>query len=239
MDPDSSLGSFRLFGSITSADPLRLGDEVARLTDAGVDGIHIDIADGVFTPEFTFGLRVLRAVTAATSVLVDVHLMCVRPEAHLSQLAGIRDARMRVAVHIEACPYPWRTISLARQLGLRVGLAVNPATPPGSLGALASAVDFVNLLTTEPDFSGEHLLPGSAQRVAAARALMPRPACLQVDGGITLEVARDLVAAGADEIVVGRALFAASDTRQAVDAFREAAASASPSWQKASDGRDR
>jgi ribulose-phosphate 3-epimerase len=233
MDSDTSRGSFRLFGSITSADPMSLGDEVGRLTDAGVDGIHVDIADGVFTPDFTFGLRVVRAVAAATSVLVDVHLMCVRPEVQLSQLAGICDPRMRVAVHIEACAYPWRTISLARQLGLRVGLAVNPATPPESLGALASAVDFVNVLTTDPDFAGERLLPGSAQRVAAARALMPRPVSLQVDGGIRLEVTRDLVAAGADEIVVGRALFAASDTRQAVDAFRTAAASASPSYRVA------
>jgi ribulose-phosphate 3-epimerase len=115
---------------------------------------------------------------------------------------------------------------------------MNPATPPGSLGALASAVDFVNLLTTEPDFSGERLLPGSVERVAAARALMPGPVCLQVDGGVTIDVARDLVAAGADEIVAGRALLDVSETRQAVDAFRAAAAGTSPSWQKAANGHD-
>ena len=156
--------STQLFASVTSADLLRLGDEVDRLLAAGVDAIHLDVADGVFVPDLTFGLRTVRAVAEATDAPLDLHLMVERPEDVLRELAGIRP--LRVAVHLEACPYPWRTLSLARSLGLTPGLALNPGTPIGALEDLGAAVSFVNLLSTEVDFAGERLLPGTERRIS-------------------------------------------------------------------------
>jgi len=201
----------RVLASIRSLDPLELGAGCHRLLEAGVDGLHVDIADGVFVPELTVGPNVVRALAARTAALLDVHLMVAGPEPYIRALAEA--GATRVAFHLEAAPYPWRLASLARTLGLGVGIALNPATPLAALEPVIAAIDFVNLLTTELDFDGERLLPGSAERIAAARELLPREIPIQVDGGIDDRNAGDLVAAGADELVVGRALGGAAGAR--------------------------
>lgn len=210
----------RIFASIRSVDPTELGTASERLLTAGVDGLHVDLADGVFVPELTFGVAVARALLERTQALLDVHLMVVRPEEYLPILAqaGIR----RVSFHLESAPYPWRVCSLARSLGIEVGLALNPATPLTVLETIGAAVDFVNLLTTEPDFAGEQLLPGSIERAAAARRLLPEHVLLEVDGGIDAETGRSLADGGVNDFVIGRAIAGANDWNRAVEQLRHA-----------------
>jgi len=209
----------RILASIRSVHPLHIGGGCRRLLDAGVDGLHVDIADGVFVPELTFGPHVVVALLERRTAPIDVHLMVTRPEQYLPELAKAGAAR--VSFHLEAEPYPWRVCSLARSLGMEVGVAVNPATPLAVLKPVVSAVDFVNVLTTEIDFAGEQLLPGSADRVAAARNLLPTRVRLEVDGGVNSGNAAALVDAGADELVVGRAITGADDWRGAVAELRD------------------
>ena len=209
----------RILASIRSVDQLQLGAGCERLLDAGVDGLHVDIADGVFGPELTFGPLVVGALLERTTALIDVHLMVSRPEQYLPGLAEA--GATRVSFHLEAEPYPWRVCSLARSLGMEVGAAVNPATPLAALEPVASAVDFVNLLTTEIDYAGEQLLPGSAERVAAVRSLLATRVRIEVDGGVNVENIAPLVNAGADELVVGRAITGADDWRRALVELRD------------------
>jgi ribulose-phosphate 3-epimerase len=209
----------RILASIRSVDPLQIGDGCRRLLDADVDGLHVDIADGVFVPELTFGPHVVAAVLEDTAALVDVHLMVSRPERYLPELA--KAGVIRLSFHLEAEPYPWRVCSLARSLGMEVGVALNPATPLTLVEPVVRAVDFVNLLTTELDFAGERLLPGSAERVAAARTILPAGVRLEVDGGINSGNAAALVHAGADELVVGRAITGPADWGRALAELRD------------------
>jgi ribulose-phosphate 3-epimerase len=137
--------------------------------------------------------------------------------------ALIGSGASRLSFHLESTRYPWRVASLARQAGVVVGVALNPITPISSIEALGPSVDFVNLLTTDPDLFGEQLLPGMPDRVAAARALLPEATALEVDGGVDAGNIAELRAAGADEYAVGRAVCGATDWAAALGTLRAAA----------------
>jgi ribulose-phosphate 3-epimerase len=210
----------RLLVSTAAADPLHVGAAVALLRDS-VDALHVDLADGRFVPSLSGSVELVAALAAGQPLAVEVHLMVQEPERWLPGLAAARAAR--AIVHLEASPYPWRTVALARRLGLAVGMALNPATPIGALETIAPLTDLVSLLTTEPDEAGELLLPGMAERVAAARRMLPGRVVLEVDGGVAEATARSLVAAGAGSLVAGRAILRASDPVAAAARLRAAA----------------
>lgn len=208
----------KIFASLSPADPLYLAATISRLETAGLDGLHIDFADGRFTPALEGGLDMLRAVRSATRLPIAVHLMLVEPERWIGpvQAAGAD----RVSVHIEASPYPWRLRAIARRRNIEFGLAINPTTPLGVLESVAEVPDFVSLLTTEPDDLGEFFLPGMLPRIAAARRSLPESVEIEIDGGVTREVCKTAIAGGVGAVVAGRALLNTSNWKQAVDEFR-------------------
>lgn len=214
----------KIWASISSIDLGELVDIAQRLEDAGVDGIHVDVSDGVFVPELTFGHRVVAALTSRVSLPVEAHLMVVDPEKHLAAFAG--SGARRLSFHVEATQYPWRVAWMVRDLGMQVGVAINPATPSTQLSYLDEAIDFVNILTTEPDFKGEKLLPEMDQRVRQVSTTSSASTTVQVDGAMSAAMLPDFARAGATEFVVGRALVAASDMAAEVVSLRQAFRSA-------------
>jgi ribulose-phosphate 3-epimerase len=199
----------KIWASISSIDLGELVDIAHQLEEVGVDGIHVDVSDGVFVPELTFGHKIVAALTSRVSLPVEAHLMVVNPEKHLAAFAAAGAAR--VAFHLEATQYPWRVAWIARDLGMQVGVAINPATPPPRLSYLDDAIHFVNVLTTEPDLRGERLLPEISRRVHQISQTVGASTAIQVDGAISVETGADLAKAGASEFVVGRSLLSASD----------------------------
>ena len=209
----------RIWASITSIDLGELVDVGARLQEAGVHGIHVDVSDGVFAPEITFGHRVVQALTSRLSLPVEAHLMVSDPERQIAPLVDAGAAR--VAFHLEATRYPWRVAGMTADLGVLAGVAVNPATPLDQLSHLSEGVSFVNVLTTEPDTRGERLLPRMADRVRQVVGLAA-PTAVQVDGGMGPESLAAMAAAGASDVVVGRALVAAADLGTRLQELRAA-----------------
>jgi ribulose-phosphate 3-epimerase len=223
---EQSGGHVRLWASITSFDFMSIGDDARRLEAAGIDGIHLDIADGHFVPFLTFGPRLARAIKEALWIPVEVHLLVEDPETYLRQLAGCRIER--VAFHVESTRHPWRVASLGRSLGFEVGAALNPVTPVSVAADLGTAIDYINLLSTDHDFDGDRLLDGTVGRVRKACASIAAGVRIQVDGGVSQGHVAGLVAAGADDLVVGRAICNAPDWTTAVAALRVGCARIDP-----------
>ena len=210
----------RIFGSLTAADPAALGAAADRLIAHGVDGIHLDLGDGHFVPFLTFGVELVVALRRRLpTVVLDVHLMVDDPERYLVAIAAAHVDR--IAFHAESTHYPARVTAVARQHGISaVGIALNPGSPLSIVPAHRSGLAFVNLLTTEPDQAGECLLDGSAERVAGLRSIVGSDLPVMVDGGVTSANAGRLVAAGASELVVGRALAGSDDPASFLRAIR-------------------
>jgi ribulose-phosphate 3-epimerase len=223
---DGAQDEVRLLASLTSLSPLALGDDARHLIEAGVDGIHVDIGDGHFVPFLTFGLTLISSLADSVEARIEVHLMVDDPEAWIAEVAKLRVAR--VWFHLEATRHPWRVASLIRGAGMQAGLAVNAATPIAVLQTLGRAVDAVNLLGTDHDFrSGDPQLDGTIERVRAARAILGQAIRLEVDGGVDATNAAALVRAGADDLVVGRAICGRPDWTSAVQELRVSIAAAS------------
>lgn len=214
--------SVAILASLTAADPGALADAAERLVAAGVDGLHLDIADGRFVPFITFGPQLVRSLRQRLpDAVLDVHLMVERPEEQLDELAAA--GATRVAFHVEATRYPWRVVTLARRAGIPVvGVALNPATPLDLLDTVRHDLAFVNLLTTEPDVGGEALLPTTHDRLRRLRGRLGRETRVVVDGGVNAQNLAELVAAGASDVVVGRAITATDDWTLAVRQLRAA-----------------
>lgn len=209
--------------SIVTADLLRLEEELERLRAAGVESVHVDLEDGVFVPELNLGIRIADAVARWGRLPVDVHLMVSDPEGVLELLTplGLRT----VAVHLESTRYPRRALALVRERGWRAALAVNPGSGAPRLERLAPHLDEVLVLTTEPEHRSPAFLTASLADIATtaerAHALGAR---VTVDGGVSVENADAVAHAGADGVVVGRALFAAPDLPALVTRISKGAA---------------
>ena len=199
----------KVAASILSADFARLGDDVRRVVDAGADWIHVDVMDGRFVPNITFGAPVMAAVRAATDRPFDVHLMIVEPERYLADFR--RAGADRITVHAEACPHLHRTLQAIRETGAKAGVAINPSTPLAAIENVLPDLDTLLVMTVNPGFGGQKFIASMVPKIAAARELLDRSgsaAELEVDGGCTPETAPGCVKAGATVVVAGNALFA-------------------------------
>jgi len=213
----------KLAPSILSADFARLGEQVAEATAAGADYIHIDIMDGRFVPNISVGAAVVAAIRPWTHLPLDVHLMVEQPERHVSDFVTAGAAI--VTVHVETCPHIHRTIHSIKELGVRAGVVLNPATPLSTLDEILRHVDMVLLMSVDPGFGGQAFIPEVTQKVARLRRMLDEnriDAELEVDGGITVDNAPSLVRAGARVLAIGNSIFNADKgITQALRTFRE------------------
>jgi ribulose-phosphate 3-epimerase len=207
----------RIAPSVLSADLGRLPEQIERATAGGADWLHIDVMDGHFVPNLTFGAPLVRALRRLTSLPLDVHLMVERPERYLGEFA---DAGASVfTFHPEATVHVQRHLATARQLGMLAGLALNPSTPVALLEEVAADVDLVLIMSVNPGYGGQSYIPQSTDKIRRSRALLERrgsPAVREVDGGITTDTIVEAWGAGADTFVAGTAVFGTADPAQAV-----------------------
>lgn len=215
--------------SILSADFARLGEEVRAVDEAGADWIHVDVMDGHFVPNITIGPAVVAAIRGYTAKPLDVHLMVAPVDPYLEAFA--KAGADSLTVHAEAGPHLHRTLQSVRQLGVRVGVSLNPGTPASAIGDVLDDVDLVLVMSVNPGFGGQRFLPGAVAKVAQLRAMLgERPADVQVDGGIGPGTAGDVVRAGATSLVAGSAVFAGGPARyrENITALRDAAGATRP-----------
>lgn len=209
--------------SLLAADFAHLADEVERVAPV-IDWLHLDVMDGHFVPNISFGIPVIEAVRTVTDVYFDCHIMTTNPDAYLPELAkaGINLATM----HIEAIPDPRRAMERARDNGLDFGLVINPGTPFEAVAPYVEECGVVVVMSVEPGYGGQSFIPDVLSKVEAAREWVESrglKADIQVDGGITPENAGKAISAGATVLVAGTAVFRADDPLAAVEALRRAA----------------
>jgi len=213
--------------SILSADFARLGDAIAAVERGGADLIHVDVMDGHFVPNITMGPPIVKSLKRVATVPLDVHLMIEQPDTYIA--AFVEAGAASITVHAEAVVHLHRTVHFIKGFGARAGVALNPATPVSALEQIAGDVDYVLVMTVNPGFGGQTFIPRSPSKVRAVRDLLRREgsrAPIEVDGGIDVHTAPGIVAAGADILVAGNAIFGAPDPEAAIRALRAAAESA-------------
>ena len=220
-------GTLQIAPSLLSADFAALGEAVAQAERGGADLIHVDVMDGHFVPNITIGPPVVKALKRVSRIPLDVHLMIEHPDRYIE--AFVSAGAASVTVHAEAVVHLHRTVHLIKSLGAKAGVALNPATPPGVLEEIAGDVDYVLVMTVNPGFGGQTFIPRSESKVRAVRDLLRRAgsrAPIEVDGGIDMTTAPGIVAAGADILVAGNAIFGSADPERAIRDLRAAAQAA-------------
>ncbi|TBH20174.1 ribulose-phosphate 3-epimerase [Thermus thermamylovorans] len=213
----------RFAASILTADLTRLGEEIREAEAAGVDWIHLDVMDGVFVPNLTFGPLLVEAVRRVTALPLDVHLMIVHPERYLEDFA--RAGADLITIHFEATPHAHRAVQKVKELGKRAGLAVNPATPLEAFAPLLPELDLALLMSVNPGFGGQKYIPAATGRLGRLKEMRDRlnPGCLiEVDGGVNKDTVGEVFGAGADVAVAGSALFNERSLRENLGELRKA-----------------
>jgi len=202
----------KLAPSILSADFAHLGEQIAEVTRAGADYIHVDVMDGHFVPNITIGAPVVASIRRVTSLPLDVHLMIEHPERYISEF--INAGADIITVHVEASAHLLSTIRLIKEQGVKAGVSLNPPTPLSAVDEFIHHVDLILIMSVNPGFGGQSFIPETLPRIANMRKILNnrKPGVeLEVDGGITADNAPDIVEAGADVLVAGNSVFRAEE----------------------------
>ena len=210
--------------SVLSTDLGRLAEQIVQAEAGGADWIHVDVMDGHFVPNLTFGGPLIKALAKLTKLPIDVHLMVTEPEKYLAEYADLGVAVF--TFHPEATIHVQRQLAAARERGMRAGLALNPATPLSAIEEVVADLDLVLAMSVNPGFGGQSYWPGATAKIRRIRQLLDEhrsPATLEVDGGITVATIGEAHRAGADMFVAGTAVFGQADPAAAVRALKAAA----------------
>ena len=211
----------RIAPSILSADFARLGDDIAMCVEGGADWIHIDVMDGCFVPNLTFGVKVIETVRRLTTLPLDVHLMVVEPEKYFDTYVSAGASVL--TIHQEVSPHLHRQVARIRELGAQAGVAINPSTPVSALHDVARDLDLLLIMSVNPGFGGQRFIPRAVDRLREAKAMLQREgssAILEVDGGVDRDTIVKCWRAGADTFVTGNAIFSAAQPGAEIAALR-------------------
>jgi len=226
--------------SVLSADFAILGEEVKAVTAAGADWLHLDVMDGAFVPNITFGPPVIKALRPVSRLPFDVHLMIEQPERYIEDFAAA--GADLICVHAEACVHLHRTLQIIRQAGCAPAVALNPATPLEAVEYVLEDLEMVLLMSVNPGFGGQEFIPGVVPKIRRLREMITErglPVKIQVDGGLSAATVGEVAQAGCDVFVAGTAVFGAPDYAAAITALRrridealkEAAAREAGAWE--------
>ncbi|MGB9711681.1 MAG: ribulose-phosphate 3-epimerase [Dissulfurimicrobium sp.] len=207
--------------SILSADFSRLGDEIRAVEEAGADAIHVDVMDGRFVPNLTIGPMVVEAIRPVTGLPLDVHLMIEAPDRYIDAFA--KAGASWITVHVEACTHLHRTIQKIKDLGIKAGAVLNPATPPSTLEYCLDELDLILVMSVNPGFGGQRFIPSALRKTEALRQMLADKGlsvAIEVDGGINCDTIFDAARAGAEIFVAGSAIFGTKNYTKAIEKLK-------------------
>ena len=203
--------------SLLASNFLKLADECQMLNESEADWFHLDVMDGCFVPNISYGILIIEQIRKTTSKICDVHLMIVEPEKFAEDFK--KAGADILTVHIEACPHLHRNIQQIKSLGMQAGVAINPHTPVNSLQEVLSDIDVVLIMSVNPGFGGQSFIPHSIEKIKQLRKMIDDAGLktkIEVDGGVSLDNAKQIVDAGADVLVAGNAVFKSANPKQTI-----------------------